>query len=76
MLGIPPARLAAALGVKPAARSPGGKTDGRSVVKAKFWNPADHTQRWAGRGAPPKWYAAHLAAGRPEADLRIPEGAV
>jgi DNA-binding protein H-NS len=76
ILGIAPARLAAALGIKSAAAraQASDSRDGRSVVKPKFWNPADHAQRWAGRGAPPKWYAAHLAAGGTEADLRIPEG--
>jgi DNA-binding protein H-NS len=78
-LGIPADRLMAALGLggKPAARSrTGGKPDGRSVVRRKFWNPADHAQRWSGRGAPPKWYADHLAGGGAEDDLRIPEGAI
>ena len=50
--------------------------DGRTHVKAKFWNPADHAQRWAGRGAKPKWYDAHLAKGGKPDDLLIPEGAV
>jgi DNA-binding protein H-NS len=77
VLGIAPARLAAVLGVKPAARARGeAKPDGRSVVRRKFWNLADHAQRWSGRGAPPRWYTEHLAAGGAEADLRIPEGEV
>jgi DNA-binding protein H-NS len=49
--------------------------DGRSTVKPKFWNPADHAQRWAGRGAKPKWYDAHLAKGGKPDDLLIPDGA-
>ena len=49
--------------------------DGRSTVKAKFWNPADHEQRWAGRGAKPRWYEAHLAKGGKPDDLLIPDGA-
>src|ERR1700683_4088948 len=37
VLGIPPARLRAALGGKAAARSRPTGTDGRRVVKSKFW---------------------------------------
>jgi DNA-binding protein H-NS len=50
--------------------------DGRSTVKPKYWSPADHAQRWAGRGVKPKWYADHLAAGGKPEDMLIPEGAV
>ena len=71
-LGLTPARLAAALAAKSAPRP---RADGRSVVKPKFRNPHDAAQTWAGRGAPPKWYADHLAAGGSEADMRIPDGA-
>ncbi len=56
------------------ARSTNGG-DGRSTVKAKFWNPSDHAQRWAGRGQKPKWVEAHLAKGGKPEELLIPGGA-
>jgi DNA-binding protein H-NS len=75
-LGISPARLTAAIAGKAAKRvRTNGGPDGRSTVKAKFWCPSDHALRWSGRGAQPKWFADHLAAGGTEADMRIPEGA-
>jgi len=77
VLGIPLARLRAALSVKSASRvrAPGG-TDGRSVVKAKYWCVTDHSLRWSGRGVAPKWYADHIAAGGKPEDMLIPEGAL
>jgi DNA-binding protein H-NS len=75
VLNIPPARLAVALGRKSAARPhTSGATDGRSVVKPKYWCVTDHALRWSGRGAQPKWFADHIAAGGKEADMSIPEG--
>jgi DNA-binding protein H-NS len=56
------------------ARSTNGG-DGRNIVKPKYWNPKDHAQRWAGRGAKPKWVEAHLAKGGKPEELLIPEGA-
>jgi len=50
--------------------------DGRSNVKPKFWNPKDHAQRWAGRGARPPWFTDHISSGGNEEDMKIPEGAV
>jgi len=76
-LGVTPARLAATLAGKTAARKrPNGGADGRSTVKPKFWNPKDHAQRWSKRGAAPQWFTDHLAAGGTEEDMRIPAGAV
>jgi DNA-binding protein H-NS len=78
-LGLDPAKLATALskrsGSGSRSRSTNG-TDARSHVKPKYWNPSDHAQRWAGRGAKPKWYEAHLKAGGKPKDLLIPEGTV
>jgi len=76
VLGITPARLAAALANKAAPRPrANGGTDGRSIVKPKYWCLTDHALRWSGRGAQPKWYADHLAAGGKPEDMLIPEGA-
>jgi DNA-binding protein H-NS len=80
-LGIPLPRLRAALGGKTAAKAAtrsreNGGTDGRSVVKPKYWCLADHSLRWSGRGAAPKWYADHIAGGGKPEDMLIPEGAV
>jgi DNA-binding protein H-NS len=75
-LGLDPAKLAAALskrGSRPRASSNG---DGRSTVKPKYWNPKDHAERWAGRGAKPKWYDAHLTKGGKPDDMLIPENAI
>jgi DNA-binding protein H-NS len=74
-LGIPLARLKAFLEGK----DDGAKekpVDGRSTVAPKFWNLKDHTQRWSGRGNPPRWMADHLAAGGAEDECLIPEGAL
>lgn len=38
--------------------------------KPKYRSP-DGTQTWSGRGRPPKWVAAHLAAGRDLRELAI-----
>lgn len=74
-LGIDPLTLVAALRRKPgvkATRPDAG--DGRSVVRPKFQNPQDPKQQWSGRGARPKWFLEHLAAGGTEEALRAPEG--
>jgi len=79
VLGLSPARLRSALFKSTTGRKRVGKSDeqdGRSRVKPKYWNPKDHAQRWAGRGAPPPWYTEHLAAGGTKEDMCIPEGAV
>jgi DNA-binding protein H-NS len=72
--GIPPARIAAKLGRRSAPRPQGsGVTDGRHVVKPKYRCLTDHSLRWSGRGAQPKWYADHLSAGGKPEDMLIPE---
>lgn len=38
-------------------------------VKAKYRNPDDATQTWAGRGKRPRWFNAALAAGKRAEDL-------
>lgn len=48
-----------------------GRGKARGKVKAKFRNPADHTQTWSGRGKRPRWFHAALAAGKKEKDLLI-----
>jgi DNA-binding protein H-NS len=75
--GISPARLRAALGGKASAkaRTTGG-TDRRSVVKPKYWNPKDHSQRWSGRGGQPAWLTEHRASGGTLEECLIPEGAL
>ncbi len=75
-LNIAPARLIATLRAKAGAFAPNTAKpdDGRRFVKAKYRNPKDPSETWAGRGNPPKWYADHVAAGGTEDDMRIPEG--
>jgi DNA-binding protein H-NS len=75
-LGLDPAKLAAALskrGSRP--RSPSGNGDGRATVKPKYRNLKNTAETWAGRGAKPKWYEAHLAKGGKPEDMLIPESA-
>jgi DNA-binding protein H-NS len=43
----------------------------RRPAKAKYRNPADHSQIWSGRGKRPRWFSAALAAGKKEKDLLI-----
>ena len=43
----------------------------RSPAKAKYRNPADHSQTWSGRGKRPRWFNAALSAGKKEKDLLI-----
>jgi hypothetical protein len=50
--------------------------DRRHDVKPLLWNPKDHSQRWSKRGAAPKWYVDHIAAGGTEEECVIPEGAL
>ncbi len=72
-LGLAPAKLAAALTKRaPARASATTAKDGRSDVKPKYRNPKNPSETWAGRGAKPKWYEAHLAAGGKADDLLIP----
>ena len=67
-------RLRAALFGK-SARKRDGDGDGkdrRSVVKAKYRDQKTGST-WAGRGAPPKWFSDHIAAGGKKEDLLIRE---
>lgn len=75
-LNTTPERLLASQRAKrPAAPVPVNPEDGRHFVKPLLWNPKDHSQRWSKRGAAPKWYVDHIAAGGTEAECMIPEGA-
>jgi len=72
-LGVPLARLMAALGGRGArVQTPNGGKDRRSVVKAKYRDKKTGAT-WAGRGAPPKWFSDHIAAGGKKEDLLIRE---
>ena len=76
-LNIPPARVAAAIRGTPAPKpDPANPHDRRHFVKAQLWNPKDHSQRWSKRGAAPKWYVDHIAAGGAEDECVIPDGEV
>jgi DNA-binding protein H-NS len=44
-------------------------------VSAKFQNPLQPSQTWAGRGIPPRWVREMLDAGKSLDDLRIIETA-
>jgi DNA-binding protein H-NS len=46
-----------------------GKPTGK--VAPKYRNPANPTETWAGRGKPPRWLAAEVAAGRKIEDYLI-----
>ena len=43
----------------------------RAQAAAKYRNPADATDTWAGRGRKPRWFIAAIAAGKSEQDLTI-----
>jgi len=72
-LGLDPAALASALKKRGAGRAHVSPVDGdgRSAVKPKYRNPKDPSETWAGRGAKPKWYDAHLKAGGKADDMLI-----
>ena len=65
-----PAAPAAAPRKAGPAKGGGGSLKGRSVP-AKYRNPADPSQTWAGRGVQPRWFREALAAGRTTEDLLI-----
>jgi DNA-binding protein H-NS len=48
----------------------GSKLKGRKVP-AKYRNPKNHAETWAGRGATPRWLRAELKAGRKLEDFAI-----
>ena len=65
-------KLGTAPGGKAAAASPAP----RKKAAAKYRNPADSAETWAGRGRPPKWVQVALAEGQSLEDLAVsPEGA-
>lgn len=76
ILNIPPARLTAVLRAEVAASATPNPEDRRHFVKPLLWSPKDHSQRWSKRGAAPKWYVDHIAAGGTEEECVIPEGAL
>lgn len=61
---------AGARAAKPAARTRGASTKG-SKVPAKFRNPDNASQTWAGRGQQPNWLAAEIARGRSLSEFAI-----
>ena len=44
---------------------------GRVPAEQKYRNPDDHSATWSGRGRKPKWFEAHLSAGKSLDDLKI-----
>jgi DNA-binding protein H-NS len=75
-LGLDPASLAKALAKRGNSRPRASShADGRSSVKPKYRNPQNPSETWAGRGAKPKWYEAHLARGGKAAELLIADNA-
>jgi DNA-binding protein H-NS len=76
-LGITPERLVLRIAGKVEVRPRSERRDRRADVKAKYWNPKDHSQTWSGRGeTPPQWFRDLLAAGVTREDMLIPEGAL
>jgi DNA-binding protein H-NS len=49
----------------------GGKKGAAPQGQARYRNPADESQTWAGRGRQPKWIAEALAGGKSLDDFRI-----
>jgi DNA-binding protein H-NS len=43
----------------------------RGKVAAKYRNPDDHSQTWAGRGSRPRWLTAAIKAGKSPDDFLI-----
>jgi DNA-binding protein H-NS len=59
-----------------AAASPNGKKRGRGrrpypLVYAKYRNPAEPSETWAGRGKRPRWLSAQLKSGKQIDDFRV-----
>jgi DNA-binding protein H-NS len=57
-------------GAKRGPKPRGSKLKGRKVP-AKYHNPKNHAETWAGRGATPRWLRAELKAGRKLEDFAI-----
>ncbi len=43
-------------------------------VQPKYYNPAEPTETWSGRGKQPRWLVAALQSGRKLDDFRIDDG--
>ena len=54
---------------KPARKTTKGRKLGK--VAAKYRNPANAKETWAGRGKPPRWMAAEIAKGKKIEDFLI-----
>lgn len=67
-VGVPVADLIARAG---AVKKGGGKKGGAQQGKARYRNPGDASQTWAGRGRQPKWIAEALAGGQSLDEFRI-----
>jgi DNA-binding protein H-NS len=74
VLGVTPARLAAAIAGKPVPRTRANGIDLRSVVRPKYRDPSDPTRTWSGRGNAPPWIELDSATGKPLPTFHIPEG--
>jgi len=48
-----------------------GRGGARGVVAAKYRNPENPSETWAGRGLAPRWLAAQLKAGKKKEDFLI-----
>jgi DNA-binding protein H-NS len=66
--GAKPAASASAA-PKPARKTTKGRKLGK--VEAKYRNPANAKETWAGRGKPPRWMAAEIAKGKKIEDFLI-----
>ena len=51
--------------------APGTRSTKGRKVAAKYANPADRSQTWAGRGRMPRWMTAKLKSGAKVDDFRI-----
>ena len=54
---------------KPAKRT--AKKAGGAKIAPKYRNPANAAETWTGRGKPPRWLAAELAAGKSKESFLI-----
>ena len=52
-------------------RAKTGRGGARGSVAAKYRNPENPTETWAGRGLPPRWLAAQLKTGKKKEDFLI-----
>jgi DNA-binding protein H-NS len=64
-----------ASGKKTVGRPRGSKMKGREVA-AKYRNPKDPSETWAGRGAMPRWMTAQIKAGKKREYFAIDKSAV